>query len=218
MASFYWIFVHKFFVLFLRSSLNHTRKIVARALKLVCRSRYGNKVWVAPSKSSHGNSDGAVLAHLGPTATFPSKMAGYERKTRRGNRQWVGAREKPVRPVLRGGPSGARPGQNRKWVRGRHSSLSASRSNPSSSSYVRRSLTRWRPSAVVCLEGGARYSVDHTGKRLKRMSVSCSSVLSVDGKKDVVRMGGGGGSGGSCSVSGFLGTARTSFIKRKMAR
>jgi len=188
---------------------------VARALKLVRQKHFGNKVWVAPPTSFHKDGNGTRLAHPGPQATFPGKMAGYERKTRRGNRQWVIAREKPVKPILRGGPS-SRPGCNRKWVRGRQLSLSGSQrkqlTSASSSSSVRRSLTRWRPSAVVCLEGGAKYSMDHTGKRLKRVSLSSSSMLSV-GKEGVV-----GGAASCCSVSGFLGTARTSTIKMKMAR
>ena len=199
---------------------------MAKALKLVYKKHYGNKVWVppqsqcSPSKKADASDDDVVFVRAeypglqarnifravvsDQVDTYgtrkvakPSKLVGYEKKTKRGNKQWIGMGVKPVKPVLHGSRLRMQ-SRNRKWVRQNALSQEDVRER-----LVRRTLTRWRPSSVVCIDGG-KYSVDPTGKKLKRLSLSSSSFL--------------GSSGLSASVSGYLGTARTSFIKRKMAR
>lgn len=202
--------------------MNQTKKIVQKALELAYKKHYSNKVWVAPqatpsainpTRCNDSDDDDVVFIREERVSGHPrppTKLVGYEKKTRRGNKQWVGVGVKPSVTLRKAKVKTL--SKNRKWEPGRESHLQSVAKKKWESSIIRRSLTRWRPPSVVSFDGG-KYSVDPTGKRLKRLSLSSSSMLTVGG------VAGNRGNGGvRTSMSGYLGTARSSFIKRKMAR
>lgn len=171
--------------------------------------RYGNKVWVPPQSQLLSNDDDDDVIPAKEEAVKPTKLVGYEMKTKRGNKQWVGSnsgcflpRRPLVKPVRLGSVTRLR-SRNKQWVNGQHTPSWGKRSAFPRRSVPGRCLTKWTSSSSVVSMDGGRYRVDPSGKKLKRVLSSSSSLI-----------------GGviSPAISGYLQTARNSFVKRKMAR
>lgn len=145
------------------------------------KTRQGNKQWVVAGKN--------VSRRVKPVG-----LVGHEKKTKHGNKQWVVAgkhlgRRTPVKPVgLVGHEKKTRRG-NKQWV---VAGLTPRRRLPSR----RNSLTKH----LVSFNGG-RYTMDYSGRRLKRLSTSSSQLACL-----------------SPAISGYLGGMASSSVKRMKAR
>lgn len=184
------------------------------------KTRQGNKQWVTA---------GIPASHQGPVESVgqesqaqPIQLIGHEKKTRQGNKQWVKKpvlQENLVRPVGLVGHEKKTKRGNKQWVvagltpRRRVSRLVGheKKTKHGNKQWVvagltprrrvsrRYSRTKHRPS-LVSFNGG-RYSMDHTGKRLKRLSTSSSQLACL-----------------SPAITGYLGSMISSSAKRIKAR
>lgn len=155
------------------------------------KTRQGNKQWV--TAGSHPSRHKLVRRY---SQTRPVRLVGHEKKTRQGNKQWVvgsrpARRSSLVKPVgLVGHEKKTRRG-NKQWVMAGHT--------PKRRLSHRLSRSRHRPSSLISFNGG-KYTMDHTKKRLKRLSTSSSALLM------------------SPAISGYLGSMASSSVKRIKAR
>jgi hypothetical protein len=122
------------------------------------KTRQGNKQWVTSG------------VHKPAKPGEPAQLIGHEKKTRQGNKQWVVANKpvhlgSPVKPVGLVGREKKTKHGNKQWVMAGHTP----RRRLSQGS----SRTRHRP-GLVSFNGG-RYTMDRTGKKLKRLSGSSFS-------------------------------------------
>lgn len=155
------------------------------------KTRQGNKQWVLA---------GVHASPVKPVSqdkqTEPVQLVGHEKKTRQGNKQWVVA----GKPVSQG--SAVKPfglvGHEKKTKRGNRQWVVAGLT-PRRRVSRRNSRTKHRPS-LVSFNGG-RYTMDYTGRRLKRLSTSSSQLACL-----------------SPAITGYLGGMASSSVKRMKAR
>ena len=162
------------------------------------KTKQGNKQWVVAGGGPVvlGNPKppplvGGPVAPSNPVVR-PLRLVGHEKKTKQGNRQWVVARTpvRPVRPRLIGHEKKTKRG-NKQWV--------VAGLTPVRRLSRRRTPKSRQRGSVVAINGG-RYTMDSSGKRLKRLSTSSLTCLSP-------------------AISGYLGGgAMNTSVKRIMAR
>ena len=156
------------------------------------KTRQGNKQWVTarshPSRHKLVSRDSLVQ---------PVQLVGHEKKTRQGNKQWV-VGSRPARRSSVGKPVGL-VGHEKKTKRGNKQWVMAGHTPKRRLSRRLSTRSRHRQSSLISFNGG-KYTMDHTKRRLKRLSTSSSALLM------------------SPAISGYLGGMASGSVKRIKAR